>query len=74
VSQYDDLDAAVLRHLGKHRSLSLLDMTSGEAWGEARRIEDATGRPAWRIVGCRLQALRKRGVIKYDSKFGWSKV
>lgn len=40
---------------------------------EAERIAVATGRPAYRIIDARLQALRKQGLIvaRRKSKCGW---
>ena len=38
---------------------------------EAERIAMETGRDLYRIVDGRLQALRKRGVIRYAKGRGW---
>lgn len=41
---------------------------------EASQIAAATGRESFRVVDARLQALRKRGLIKFNGKLGWSMV
>ena len=40
-------------------------------FAEACRLSDATGREIYRMIEGRLQALRKRGLIRFDSKLGW---
>jgi hypothetical protein len=35
---------------------------------EAERIEDLTGRQAFRVIDGRMQSLRKRGIIKFSKK------
>lgn len=44
------------------------------AWEEAGRIALATSRPQFRIIDARLQALRKRGLIKHLKGLGWTAV
>ena len=73
MSQYDDLDAAILRNLDRFGHATLMFVSGRDARAEADRLAKATGREAFRIIDGRLQALRKRGVIKFDRKHGWSK-
>lgn len=39
---------------------------------EADRIAEQNVAHGWRLIDRRLQALRKRGEIMFDSKLGWS--
>lgn len=73
MSQYDDLDARILHNIDRYGNADLTFVGGGDAGREAERIAKATGRDAFRVIDGRLQVLRKRGVIKFNSKTGWSK-
>lgn len=73
MSQYDDLDAAILRNLDTYGNADLTFVGGGDAGREAQRIAKLTGRDVFRVLDGRLQSLRKRGVIAFDHKTGWSK-
>lgn len=62
--QYAKLDEAILEAIRHRRS----PLYCGRVSGEARRIEDATGRSDFRIIDGRLQALRKQGRIVHLTK------
>ena len=44
----------------------------GDVYREAQRLQDETKTPAFRVIDKRLQALRKKGVIKYTTKDKWT--
>jgi hypothetical protein len=71
MSQYDKLDALIVARMDMIQTGRLSDVMHGEVRAECERIAVATGREAFRVIDGRLQALRKRGVITFDSMFGW---
>lgn len=44
----------------------------GEVYKQARWLSEATGREAFRIIDGRLQAMRKKGLIKYSTAEKWN--
>lgn len=62
-STYEKLDALIIQEVEIYKHLGfgqLLGLSSGK---EARRIADATGRKAFRVLEFRLQALKRKGAI-----------
>jgi hypothetical protein len=75
MSQYDELDRLVpSRVAAAPEGLPFMFLFAGEVRAEAERIAKATGREEYRVFDGRLQALRKAGKLKHDSKRGWSLV
>ena len=72
MSQYDTLDRLMLARLAKlNCGLNFMFLNAQEVRDESERLEKETGRDAYRVIDGRLQYLRKKGVIEYDSKRGW---
>lgn len=71
MSNYDELDRLILSRVGAH-GVRLASIATVAVWIEADRIADELGRKAYRVVEERLQALRRAGKIKFDSKAGWT--
>jgi len=72
MSQYDDLDAAILARIDAGHT-QFINIHEGAVLAESRRLADQTGRAAFRVVDGRLQSLRKRGLIEFARGFGWLK-
>ena len=73
MSQYDKLDAAIIKAILRGaRSFNLI-VNNRNASLEAHLIGEQTGVDGWRIVDRRLQAMRKKGRIVY-AKRAWSVV
>lgn len=76
---YSQIDQLIIFRVREGFS-SFANIFSSNLKEEAERIakEQSKGRTvrdrvdAWRILDRRLQALRKKGAIKYASKTGWS--
>ena len=65
MSQYDTIDALILKRLRED------SMRGGVEFHQLETsINKSTATP-YQIIGRRLQALRKRGLIRHDSKIGW---
>lgn len=74
MSQYAELDRLVLIRLadvGAGTRLPLSPLDTREIRAEAVRLANATGRKSFRVLDGRLQALRKSGQVRFDSKAGW---
>ena len=72
MNQYADLDKMILGALDRWYPLGgWLGFIAIAARPETERIAAKTGRDKYLILDGRLQALRKAGQIKYDSKIGW---
>ena len=65
MSQYDTIDALILKCLLEDSKRAGVEFHQLET-----RINKITATP-YRIIDRRLQALRKRGLIRHDSKIGW---
>ncbi len=72
---YEILDNAILNVItGSFGNVKLLRIQHNSyVNAEASRLEELTNRKSFRIIDGRLQALRKQGKIKFDSKLGWTK-
>lgn len=70
---YSELDAAILARLTKGPA-NFTELQSGDVRdiSEALSKSDKNWKPPFRFVDSRLQALRKAGRIKYDSKQWWT--
>lgn len=73
MSQYDKLDAEIIKAIRRGTNTFTCISISGAVANEAHRLGELTGAAGWRIVDRRLQALRKAGRIAY-SKRAWSVV
>jgi hypothetical protein len=71
MSTYDKLDSLIVDSIRAGRRSFSLIFNSKLVSKEAERISDMLGRDSDRIVDSRLQALRKRGLIRYLSFSGW---
>lgn len=70
MSQYEKLDSLIVQRL-RQGPMFLHFLCAHEVHSECVRIADATGREAFRVIDARLQALRKAGLIVFNSKTGW---
>lgn len=70
MSHYDNLDGLILARLRNVGPLELTFLYSGEVRSECDRLADALGRESFRVMGGRLQALRKAGKIEFRRWFG----
>lgn len=68
---YDKLDFLIVEAIKQGQRSFALIFTGKLVFDEAHRISSATGRDTDRIVDARLQALRRRGAIKYLHYRGW---
>ncbi len=71
MSTYDKLDGLIVDAIKAGSNSFHLIFNRKRVLDEAHRISGATGRDTDRIVDSRLQALRKRGAIKYLHYRGW---
>lgn len=71
MSQYENLDKLILQRLSGEVGLPLIFLNAQEVKCESERLAEASGRDAFRVLDGRLQALRKRGAITFNSKTGW---
>ena len=71
MGQYDKLDAVIVERVRAMGAATLIPLSGGEVCDEARLLAAHTGREDFRIIDGRLQALRKRGVLRHDRKLGW---
>ena len=65
MSQYDTIDELILGGLREDSKREGVEFHRLET-----RINKRTATP-YRIIDRRLQVLRKRGLIRHDSKIGW---
>ena len=73
MSQYDKLDAEIIKAIRRGTNTFTCISISGAVANEAHRLGELTGAAGWRIVDRRLQAMRKKGRIVY-AKGAWSVV
>jgi hypothetical protein len=72
MNQYDEIDRLILERIGRDdQGVELTYLNTNMVRAEAERIANATGRVAYRVLDGRLQALRNREKIKFNSKLGW---
>lgn len=62
---YDKLDSLIFDNIKSCVEANLYAATRGEARTESERIAALSGREAFRVLDGRLQALRRRGLIRY---------
>lgn len=72
MSQYAALDALIVGRITEQTVQFTPLFACKPIKAECDRLEAALGREAFRILDGRLQALRKKGVITYGTKAGWS--
>lgn len=65
MSQYDKLDAAIIKAIRRGKTTFLVIERDGAVSNEAASLRVLTGGEPFRIVDRRLQALRKKGRIRY---------
>ena len=71
MSQYDKLDALIVDAIkGGCHSFSAI-FNSRKVFDEVMRVSFDVGRDTHLIVDCRLQVLRRRGLIVYVTGWGW---
>lgn len=64
-NDYRQLDAAILAEIAA-RPVTFTELCGGDVQAAAEVfVESPYKRPAWRFIDSRLQALRKRGKIRY---------
>ena len=68
--QYDKLDSLIVKRIAAEPRF-LSGLCSAEIQGETHRLAKAMGRDDFRVLDGRLQALKKKRAIKFDSKRGW---
>jgi hypothetical protein len=71
MSKYATLDGLIAEAIKTAPTLTGI-MGHPGVRAELRRLDAITCRPDFRTIDARLQALRKAGKIRYDSKTGWS--
>lgn len=72
MSKYDALDKLILDAVTAGAQ-SFGEIESTDAGVEAKRLyaEDPKGKPPFRHIDSRLQALRKKGLIEFSRSSGW---
>lgn len=71
MADYTQLDQLIIGKIySGAKSFAAID--NGDVYLEANRLHVETGRPAFRIIDGRLQALREKGLIIFDYKRQWS--
>lgn len=73
MSTYDKLDAVLIVNIGAGMR-TLAHLSGKTVRNEAASLAILMRGESWRIIDCRLQALRKAGKIVYGSKTGWTVV
>lgn len=70
-TDYSYLDMLIQQSIADgNNTFSKID--SGEVYKQAQFLEGQTKSSAFRIIDRRLQALRKKGLIKYTTKEKWT--
>jgi hypothetical protein len=72
MSQYAELDRLILKRIGcdDEKGVEFYVLDNYEITVKSQRLALLTGRKRYQILNGRLQALRKRGAIVFDSKRG----
>ncbi len=68
---YTELDEMIKDRISRGKNTFML-IDGGDVYTEATRLSIITGGEEFRIIDRRLQALRKRGEIKYTTKEKWT--
>jgi hypothetical protein len=71
MTNYDKLDYLIVQAVGTGANSAGHIQSDPSVDSESKRIADATSREQFRVIDGRLQALRKRGVIRYANGRGW---
>lgn len=71
MSQYDKLDSLIIERVKTQGPVKFPSLHGGDVAAEAAALAAGTGREDFRIIDGRLQILRKRGALRYDTKQGW---
>lgn len=71
MSQYETLDELIVTRI-KNGSNKFIAINAEEVFVAALWLTFGTTKVAFRIVDSRLQALRKKGLISFNSKTGWT--
>ena len=71
---YTAFDAALLEHIKFGRTVACQLECKQDLMKLAAAHPSTLGRPLFRVIDGRLQALRRKGVITYDRKAGWQVV
>lgn len=71
MTDYSVMDELILTKIRKGYNM-FAKIDGGDVYREAQRLQDETKTPAFRVIDKRLQALRKKGVIKYTTKDKWT--
>lgn len=69
-AMYEKIDAMIVESIRFLREANFSVLSSGDVMDEAIRIANCTGRESFRVIDGRLQALKKRGLIRYVGG-GW---
>lgn len=70
MADYTKMDHLIIEKI-KSGAKSFSAIDNGDVYREAQRLQDETGRPAFRVIDGRLQALRKKGLIIFNYKRQW---
>lgn len=73
MTDYSELDRLIIESISNGRN-TFMAIDSREVYTETQRLAAETGRTAFRIIDGRLQALRKKGVIRYTTADKWTVV
>ena len=68
---YDKLDYLIAQAVGTGANSAGHIQSDPSVDRESKRLADETSREQCRVIDGRLQALRKRGVIRYATGRGW---
>ena len=71
MTNYQTLDDFIVGRI-KNGSNTFIFIHSREVRDEAERLAELTKADAFRFTDKRLQALRKKGLIGFNSKTGWT--
>jgi len=72
-TDYAYLDTLIQERIAAGNN-TFMRIDGGPVYAEADRLANITGGPAFRIIDRRLQAMRKKGLIKYTTAEKWTVV
>ncbi|KAA6001422.1 hypothetical protein [Pantoea sp. M_5] len=70
-TDYTKMDMLIQERIAAGKN-TFMKIDGGPVYEEASRLSEETGSPAFRIIDRRLQALRKKGLIKYTTAEKWT--
>lgn len=70
-TDYTYLDMLIQERIAAGKN-TFMQIDGGTVYSEADRLAKEAGSPAFRIIDRRLQALRKKGLIKYTTAEKWT--